>query len=379
MAAAPGERQRPVELLAEEGPIRQAGQSIVTRKVTDLGFRVLPLGNVFHQHHRAAVLDGMEGERERAPVASFDRQIAVDVAREIAVEIGGNTLHRGRRDDAGAGALAQELAKRQTLARALGRDAEEFGKTLISHQHALLGIQHAEAVRHIVERRIEPRSKQRDIPRRTDRIEQGLPQSVGHELEAKKKRNEHEDKRGMIGLAAEEQGGAHRGAGADNLRRHETIARKISTGYSDHIGDAGGKTKQMNDRICRRDERQKDPRTQQQIEDCRTNRVTRFPFPRAVSRRERRSDFPEIADFEGARACKKQKGGRTPEQGPLPGFPSGEIGDRRNCRGANKHRPRLAIQRVYQRKVGIRRKFPVGSPHLCRLWRSPHGVWWQRQ
>src|ERR1700693_5263397 len=80
VAAAPCKRQRPVQLLAEKGAVREPGQGIVARKMTDLGFRVLALGNVFHQPHRAAVLHRMEGERERAPVANFDGQIAADVS-----------------------------------------------------------------------------------------------------------------------------------------------------------------------------------------------------------------------------------------------------------------------------------------------------------
>src|ERR1700674_1645193 len=88
MTAAPRERERPIHLLTEEGPVRQASQRIIARKVADLGFRVFALGNVFHQDYRTAISHRMEGKRECSTIANLDRQIAVDVVSEIAIQLG---------------------------------------------------------------------------------------------------------------------------------------------------------------------------------------------------------------------------------------------------------------------------------------------------
>ena len=57
-----GNRQQPFDLVAEIDPIRQRRQFVVAGKTADPGFRILPLGDVFHQHHGAAA-----GHRLKCP------------------------------------------------------------------------------------------------------------------------------------------------------------------------------------------------------------------------------------------------------------------------------------------------------------------------
>ncbi len=48
------DRQQPPDLVAEIDPVRQRGQFVVTRQMTDAGFGVAPFGDVFDQHDGAA-------------------------------------------------------------------------------------------------------------------------------------------------------------------------------------------------------------------------------------------------------------------------------------------------------------------------------------
>ena len=48
------DRQKPPDLVAEIDPVGQLGQFVIARQMTDPGFRVAALGDVFQQHDRAA-------------------------------------------------------------------------------------------------------------------------------------------------------------------------------------------------------------------------------------------------------------------------------------------------------------------------------------
>ena len=67
------------------------------------------------------------------------------------------------------------------------RQVEQLDQPVVDHHHPMFRIEHAQAGRHVVERRIEASGEQRQIAAGDDRVEQRLAQPVGDEPEARRR------------------------------------------------------------------------------------------------------------------------------------------------------------------------------------------------
>ena len=76
--------QGPGELVLEAAAIGQIGHGVETRHSINLDLRVAPLGDVLNDHDGPLAFHPMDGEFERAAVASFERRH--DVRPAIVVE-----------------------------------------------------------------------------------------------------------------------------------------------------------------------------------------------------------------------------------------------------------------------------------------------------
>ena len=54
------DRHKPHDLVAEIDPVGKRRQFVIPSQMTDPGFRISPLGDVFQQHHRAAARHRLE-------------------------------------------------------------------------------------------------------------------------------------------------------------------------------------------------------------------------------------------------------------------------------------------------------------------------------
>ena len=206
--------ERPLHLVVEEDAVRQAGQRVIASQMMDLGLGILALGHVLDQHDRAAILHRLEGERERAAVLGVDRELAVELAGEAAFEIGEQTLHGGGVERVGNDAGLQQLPQRGPARHR--RDVQHLLDALVRHHQPPVRIEHAQAMRHVVERGVEPAGEQGHVARRDHGIEQGAAQAIRDRLQADEERHQHAAEHREIEVAHQEQAGRHRNAGAES-------------------------------------------------------------------------------------------------------------------------------------------------------------------
>ena len=97
----------------------------------------------------------------------------LDQARRLASD---SRPHRPRR--------VHQLAQAEAFQLEIRRQSEVLVQLLVRHDDAALGVEHAQAVRHVVERGVEPLAEQRHVARGDDRIEQRAAQPLGDEFHA---------------------------------------------------------------------------------------------------------------------------------------------------------------------------------------------------
>ena len=187
-AAAAQARHRRVHLVAEERAVGQPGQRIVARQLVDLGLGHRAVGDVLEQHDAAAVGHRVEGERERAAALASRRR-----ARRRPRPRG-----RSRIPPPGARASALDSVPALTQARMSSRAEARLAamsrgtpsssaSRLLRDRDAALGVEHAQPVRHVVERGVEPPRQQAHVAAGHDRVEQDAAQPVGDEFHASTK------------------------------------------------------------------------------------------------------------------------------------------------------------------------------------------------
>ena len=147
--------QRLVHAGMEGGAIGKPGQLVEAGHARDGMLGLLAGRDVFEDHHRAAGRHRALRQRDGAPVG--ERRLGL--ARAPLQQ-----LPRQGRDDAprrGAGMLAvQDAEADQVLHAGAGPDtrlgqARDLEKALVPHRQAVVAVEHAQAVRHVGERRIE--------------------------------------------------------------------------------------------------------------------------------------------------------------------------------------------------------------------------------
>ena len=141
--------------LPELHAVGQVGQRVMTGEMTDAGFGPPLLGDVLMGRDPAAVGQRVVDHRDHPPVLKFDRvdrvlppggQLEPPPDIRLAASL--------RRETMGE-AIAQDVHQRRAGNHHLGRQAVEIGEALVADDQLLLRIEHAEALRHVVDRRLE--------------------------------------------------------------------------------------------------------------------------------------------------------------------------------------------------------------------------------
>ena len=270
--------QRELHLVVEEDAVRQAGQRVVARQMVDLRLGILALGHVLDQHDRAAALHRLECERERASVLGIDREVAVELSVEAALDLAQKALQRRRVERSGLERALQQLTRQSAPPRR--RDMQDLLGALVGHDQPAVRIEHAQAVRHVVERGVEAPGDQRHVARRNDRIEKRAAQPVGDLFQAEEKRKQHADQHRQIGVPHQDQRGRHRDAGAHELRMDQKLAAEVPAGNADHVRQNDREREKLNHRIGGVGESKKAPRPQQRHEGGGAEDVAQLPAHR---------------------------------------------------------------------------------------------------
>ena len=252
-------------------------------------------------------------------------------AREAGVQVIGEALGLRRRNEAGIRRERHQLRRAQAFQLGLRRQTEMLVQPCIRDHDAAAGIEHAQTVRHVVQRSIEPLGEQRHVARGDDRFEQGEAQTLGDQLHREEEENEQSGEDPVIDVAMKHQRGGHRQPGAHDLHDDRARAAEVASEDADHIGDGDRKADQVGDRVVGSGECDVAPDAEQPDRRRGPGDIAPLPAPRdrvALHRGAR----PRVgAHHQPARAGDRHEGDRTDEEQRLSGLPE---------RGEDRCRPR---------------------------------------
>ena len=143
-------QKRLLQLLAEQRAVGEVGQCVMARKVRDLLLLAAAVGDVLVQRHPAAAFERLGGDRDDAVIAELDRHgPGVTGIRRVGLPI------RGVVPRTVLLPVIPERAVHRPRAGQMVRQPVHRGELPVADQQARLGIEHAQAQRHVVDRRVE--------------------------------------------------------------------------------------------------------------------------------------------------------------------------------------------------------------------------------
>jgi hypothetical protein len=113
--------------------------------------------------------------------------------------------------------------------------AEQFAHPPIANDDLPLDIDHAKAVRHIVEGRVEAAGEQAHVPTGIT-ASSSTRRSRSEMIQGGEEGNENRGENGVVPATDEQQCRRRGDAGADNLCQHQEVTGEIAPRDADHVG-----------------------------------------------------------------------------------------------------------------------------------------------
>ncbi|MHC2593767.1 hypothetical protein ACVIG9_007823 [Bradyrhizobium ottawaense] len=240
--------QQPLDLVVKADPVGQRRELVVTGEMADAGFRIGAFGDVFQQQHRAAA--GHRLERPGQGAAARGIRIGgddladprmLDLGQDVVAALrrdrpGGNA---GRRDIGGSGAALDEV---------LGQ-GHQLAEAVVHHCKAAVGAEHAQPVRHVVERGVELARQRGFAEARGQRLDEDRMQAEVDVLEPDEEEHQQDGKTDVVEAAVQQQGERHRTAGQCDVPLDHPGLPVIAGGAARGVADADGDTEHVGDRI----------------------------------------------------------------------------------------------------------------------------------
>ena len=176
--------ERLLHAVAQHRAVGQTGQSVEPRQMIDLGLGDLALGDVLDEDHHAAVLHRLHGEFERSPVRQVQSEGGIVRTGKPRIQIVDHALRARLRQQPCLHDALDQVAHAHAFQFEIRRQPHLLFQFVIGDDDAALGIEHAQAVRHVVDRRVKPLGEQGHVARGDDGVEQRSAQPVGNELDA---------------------------------------------------------------------------------------------------------------------------------------------------------------------------------------------------
>ena len=145
-------REGRLHALVEQHAVRQIGQRVMMRHVGDARFGAAPLGNVLIGRDPAAVGHRLMRHREGAAVRQTAEIGAGALLADQDLLLGADHAEC----EIGVGGALEQVADRRPGLHHVGRKREQVLEAAVADDQALRRIDHAEALRHVVQRRVEP-------------------------------------------------------------------------------------------------------------------------------------------------------------------------------------------------------------------------------
>ncbi len=159
---APRAQQRVLDPRHQLHAIRQAGQVVVPRKVADACLGRATFRDVLNEDHAAPALHRPSREGQDAPTGGFLRLVGRVDGHDLPPLLH-HFLDRAVREMAIGVAQAQHLGQGHAGPQRSGRQAEQLVEPFVHHDQLLRPVVHAQAVRHVVQRRLEAQRLDADL------------------------------------------------------------------------------------------------------------------------------------------------------------------------------------------------------------------------
>ncbi len=370
---APGDRL--VHAVAQNCAVRQAGKRIEAREMIDLGLCGLALGDVFTKQHHAAVFHRLYGEFERAAVMQIEHECMHLEAGKPVVELADQPLGAVVRNKAAVDADRHQSLGREPFQFDFGREAEVLVQPLVRHHNAAVRVEHAQAVRHVVERGVEARCEQRHVARRHHGVEQGQPQPLGDEFDREEERAEQHGEDPVIDSAVQQQRRRDRHPRAHDLDDDRARVAEVAAEDPDHVGNRHREADELGERVAGLRERDVAPDAEQPDRGCRARDVAAFPSARHRIALYGCTDARVGAHHQPAHAGDRHDRAGAGQEQRLVGFPEG--GDHRadDEDRAGQEGAAVLVEGIDERDIDVGRNrdrpFAGFGRRTCRFHQNP--------
>jgi hypothetical protein len=179
----------------------------------------------------------MDGDLEGAIIERFERNDEIDPGAVAAGKNGGKTRELRLGDDAGADQLRQDGFDMRADGSVVGAKIEHPERLVVGQNETAAEVQHAEAMRHVIERHVEPRREHGGLLLRRDDRHEVVSQPLRIGLYVK---NERRDPRGdpdRIPAAGDQHRRREGNKSADKLPVDPTVDRIAPRHEAERVGD----------------------------------------------------------------------------------------------------------------------------------------------
>ena len=278
--------QQTSDLVAEIDPVGKLGEFVVPRQMADLGFGIAPLGDVFEQHDRAAAGHRLEGPGQRA--VSGEVGIGGDDVPGLRIlDFGQDHPAAHGRDRSGTNAGRDDVGGGRAALHEIVRQIHHIAETMIHHREPSVGAEHAEPVRHVVERRIELSGQRRFSEARRQRLDENGMQAEVDALQADEEQHQQHGQPDVVEAAMQRQRQRHRPAGQQDVILDQLRAAVIACRAASSVTDSHGDAQHVGDRIVVAINGDEGPDAEHRSVEHGADRVAWLPVLRLLERQHR--------------------------------------------------------------------------------------------
>ena len=238
-----------------------------------------------------------------------------------------------------------------------------LAEAVVHDREAAVGAKHRQAVRHVVERRVELAGKRRLALARDQGADENRLQAGRDVLQREEEQDVEQRHADIEGAAVGGQRKRQRSAGQQHLHMEYPWPAIGSAAAGSHVAERDRGRDHVGDGIVAAHHRDQAPRSEGRGIEHRTELVTHFPARNAIGR-QAGTNFLILTRVERAQRAGNDKHRDARPQKRVAGL------QRRHERGdggaqrPRKHRTRVGEQRIDQRRVNRRRHLPIGLSAL---------------
>jgi len=362
MVAAMLGRQQAADLVAEIDAVGQRREFVIAGQVADAGLRIAPLGDVLEQYHGAAA--GHRLERPRHVAAARRIRIGRDhVAGLGVVDLGQDHLAARRRNRTGYDAGIDDVGRAGAALHEIVGQVHHLAEAVVHHRKAAVGAEHAQAMRHVVERGVELPGERGFAEARGQRLDENRVQAEVDAFQAEEEQHQQDGEADIVEAAMQDERHRHRAAGKKDMELHQLRPAVIARCGASGVGDGHRDAQHVGDHIVVADDGEEAPGAEHAGVNDGADRVARLEVPRLLVRQHLGAPlvFAHLQSTQRADADDRRSDG--PQQ-LVAGLHRGEHGGDRGAERAEHHGPEILAHRIDQCGIEHRLQLPLTASFL---------------